>query len=115
MGASSIWIDRPIEREELSGDVVDHRFRFDLDELDPSELRGVEGPPADLEQGLPFHWSRIEHTFDGGNSGSALKEPAQLCSHLTRRTTVPGDLGVPSWMLTPSMTAVMRRMPRPEE
>src|SRR5216110_2022578 len=59
MTASSIRIDRPVEREELPGNVVDDRFRFYLDELDTLELRGVEGPPADLEQGLPFHGSRI--------------------------------------------------------
>jgi hypothetical protein len=29
--------------------MIDDRLGFDLDELDPSEVRRIEGPPAKLE------------------------------------------------------------------
>ena len=64
MAASAIWIDRPVERQVVAGDVIDDRLRFDLDELDAAELGCVEGPSADLEQGLALHPDMIEHTFE---------------------------------------------------
>jgi len=47
--APSIRVDRPVEGEIASRDVVDDRLGLDLDELDPPEVRSVEGPPAQLE------------------------------------------------------------------
>jgi hypothetical protein len=64
MGASPVRIDRPLERQELAGDVVDDRLRLDLDELDAPKLRRVEGPPGHLEELVPLHRPSIEHLFD---------------------------------------------------
>ena len=50
MTASSVRVDRVVERQTVSGDVVDDRFGLDLDERDAPELRGVEGPSPDFEE-----------------------------------------------------------------
>src|SRR5262245_4889019 len=55
MGATSIRIDRPLEREEVARDAVDDRLRFDLDALDPTELWRVERSSRDLEELLAGH------------------------------------------------------------
>jgi hypothetical protein len=50
MAASSVRIDRPVERQVVAGDVVDDRLGFRFDERDPAELRGVKGSAAELEE-----------------------------------------------------------------
>jgi hypothetical protein len=55
VGASAVWIDRPIEGQEGPRDAVDHRAGFDLDALDPPELRRVERASRDLEELLTGH------------------------------------------------------------
>ena len=55
MAASPVRVDRPLEWEEVSGDVVDDGLGLDLDELDAAELGRVERPAGHLEQLLAFH------------------------------------------------------------
>jgi hypothetical protein len=63
--ATSVGVDRPVEWQVVAGDVVDDRLRLDLDEFDPAEVRGIEGPTTELEELAVLHpGSVIEHMFD---------------------------------------------------
>src|SRR5947209_17594442 len=78
MAASPVGVDRPVEGQELPGDVVDDGLRLDLDELDPTELGRVEGPPSHLEQLVAFHRCNLEHVFDRRQPGKLLNRARRI-------------------------------------
>jgi hypothetical protein len=55
MRASSIRIDRPVERKIGTRNVINDRLGFHLDELDPTEMRGIKGASAELEKTVVVH------------------------------------------------------------
>ena len=63
MTAPPVRIDRPLERQVVAGDVIDYRFRLDLDELDAAKRGRVEGPPTKLEELVPTHRRILARTY----------------------------------------------------
>ena len=61
MRASSIRVDRPVERQGAAGHAVDDRLRLGLDERDAPELRRVEGLPARSRRAGP--WTDQDRTY----------------------------------------------------
>ena len=55
MRTPPVHVDRPLEGQVITGDVVDDRLRLDLDELDALEMGRVEGAPTKLEELLSAH------------------------------------------------------------
>lgn len=70
MGASSVWVDRPVEGEEVAGDLVDDGFRFGLDELDAAEVRRVERPSPKLEDLVTAHPDIVSNVCSCATAGA---------------------------------------------
>ena len=55
MTATSIRVQRPVEREVVARDLVEDGLRFGLYEFDAAEMRGVERPAPELEELARLH------------------------------------------------------------
>jgi hypothetical protein len=128
MGTSPIRVDRPVERQVVAGDVVDDGLRLGLDELDPAELRRIEGPSPELEECLAGHAPILEHMFDsrkgpksrfhGAGPSFSRAETARVRARVSRKGlggAQPSGRGRSGlrWgtSSTPTIAAMMRAAP----